>query len=420
MRRPSSPFLDDYVYYNSGNECPTNYHKMALLVASAALLECRVWMPWSGKGKSKREFDVYYPNMYGGLIGPQGLRKSSALGIVSGLLKEVDPEHPFSDSVVSKESVIKKLSEPDATRGFRLGDSTIQFQPLTFFLREFKHSCAINSSGLIDFLTHIYDCADTSSDTIRRGQERVEKPVPNLLICETTDWIVENMRKGLLTGGWARRWLPVVCDEPARLVAFPTITEKQLAARARVVKKMAYLKEAKGVVRLSDRAAAWYTDWYDNKKAPDNSEAVKGFYSSKHVLLHKIAMVLALADDRTLVLEPKHYLLALAFVDELEPGLFSLYAMAGRNNLTAPAYLLLRALGDGPLPEERVRKMIFEWTRDVDLVLDHLQRTKEIVLKENGTTGYLVHLHPRLQKAASSRRASRRSPAPSPASTQPA
>jgi len=380
-----SKFLDDYLLYNAGNEVPANYHRFAILALAGALLECRVWFSW--------EYSTYTPNLYVGLIGPQGLRKSTAASIARDTLREADPEHPFAFSAMSKESFIKKMARPESKRSFRLGDETIVYEPLTWIVMELKHSLNINPSAMVDWLTHVYDGADTSSETIKREEEKVGRPTLTLLACETTDWIVDKLRMNLISGGFSRRLLYIVEDDYPQRVAQPKVPKGGYEARARVVKRMARMKELSGQAKFTARASEWYVAWYEGVQPP-NTKFARAWYSSKHVQLIKLAIILAAAEDGTLMIDTRHLETALALLDSMEPRMFTLVAMSGRNPLVAPAYALLAELEKAPMTEHKARRMLFEWVgpREVEELLRHMQQVKDIKIGREGDGPAMVSL----------------------------
>jgi hypothetical protein len=75
--------------------------------------------------------------------------------------------------------------------------------------------------------------------------------------------------------------------------------------------------------------------------------------------------------------------------------MFALGAMAGRNPLLAPAYLLLQELAKGAMSEHLVRRLLFEYAnaREVEDLLRHLQATKQVTLHRNGSESALVELY---------------------------
>lgn len=380
-----SPFLTDYLFYNSGNEVPASYHTFSLLAISAALLSGRVWHSWN--------YDAYDPVLYVGLIGPQGLRKSSAAGIAKRLLLDVHPDHPLGESTFSKEAAIKDLSQPDAKEVSRRKGKEVVYEPMTFILPEMMHSIGINPTAVVEWLTAVYDGANSGSNTIKRGKEKVEKPVINLLFCTTTDWIVSKFRDNLLSGGISRRMLLVVEEDYPNPIANPRIPKGGEKALARVRKRLEWLRDVEGESHFSKEGRAWFDKWYEHKRPPMGKFA-RAWYSSKHVQLIKLAMVLAGADDQTLEIGVKHLELAMSLLDSIEPRMLTLISMGGQNRQLAPCYALTIELAKGPLPETKARRILFDFvtSRETDEILRHLQMSKQISISPTSDGDSVVKL----------------------------
>lgn len=381
----TSPTLRDYALFQSGNESPVAYHVFSLLAMAGALLECRYWLNW--------EYGRYVPNLYVCLVGPQGSRKNTAAVGARSLLLEADPGHPMGDPVISKEAAITQLSSPESNMSYLWEDKTFTYQPITFVCTELKNSLAINPFSLVDWLTHIYEGENTSSKTIKRGRESVEHPVVTLLACETTDWLVDKLRCSLISGGFSRRMLFVVEDHYGARIANPRVPEGGHEARARVVERFRVLKGLTGPVEMAKPARKWFDKWYESMKAPTHKMG-QAWYSSKHVQLVKLAMILTALDDGTRVIKLGHFQQALALLDYVEPAMFRLLAMAGRNPLLAPTYELLSQLEKGPMDERQARQVLFEWcsAREVGELLQHLQMTNQIGVHRNGNGSAMVKL----------------------------
>src|SRR6187402_1847064 len=74
-------FLEDYLFYNGANECPKNYHIWSALVVIAATMTKRIFVN-CGHYRT-------FPNLYVGLIGGMGSRKSTAKDLAKELFYDV-------------------------------------------------------------------------------------------------------------------------------------------------------------------------------------------------------------------------------------------------------------------------------------------------------------------------------------------
>ena len=93
------------------------------------------------------------------------------------------------------------------------------------------------------------------------------------------------------------------------------------------------ISKAKGEFKLTPDAKAWYENWYDNvadKTEILNSKLI-GYYDRKHVFLLKVAMMLSLADNDSLVLQQRDVEAALGVLEMVEPGMYKAFSAVGKN-----------------------------------------------------------------------------------------
>jgi len=365
-------FISDYLFYNSGNEAPRNYHAFALMVVGASMLARRVWVPW-------KYFNTY-PNLYVLNVGAQGLRKSTAKDIAKALHLEVQPTAQIAASVMSREAIVKYMAGDDNMQVYRDENGIMkEYHPLTFYINELKNFLSINPTGMIDFLTDIYDVRVFDARTIKHDLEVIPEPVLNILACETDEWIVDKLRMNVISGGFSRRFIYVVeYDEPAR-ISDPKPPEGGLEALERVRDALKRLQTYAGPMRWHPDAWAWYDNWYTKLKLPEQA-FLQGYYRSKHIQLQKIALINTLAETGEMLLTKDQLECALAMLDSIEPNIAALGAQVGKNPLAAPTFQLLRLLERGPLKEYIVRKKLYNFClpKDYDTILDHLIRTKQV------------------------------------------
>lgn len=384
------PFLNNYLEYNSGNECPRNYHLWSALVVLAATMQKKVYIDWG--------YFTIYPNLYVGLIGKQGSRKSTAKDIGRDIYVSTFPDMPIGASVTSREDIIRFMSSDEGMRVFKNErDELVEYRPFTLFINELKNFLSFNASGMLDFLTDIYDRKVFDSSTLKRGLENIENPCVNLIACETPSWIISRLKDNIITGGFARRIIYVYeIDRPNR-ISFPTLppNAKELLDNLRAhLKKISTIT---GQFKWTSSASRFFDKWYQGKKIPDD-EIMEGYYESKHIQLLKVAMLIALSDDYPVLrLEEQHLVLALGMLDAIEVNMPKLSAAAGRNELALPTQRVIEVLerNGGAMPQKILMR---DMARDLApnelvMVLRFLTDTGQIVtgpFNVNGVTKLLV------------------------------
>ncbi len=194
-------FLKDYLFYNEQNECPRDYHIWSALVILAAAAGRRVY--W------RRGYSDMHPMLYVTLVGKMGTRKSTAKDIAMDLFCEALPDVPLGSATQSKEQIVQFLASPECMRAMNINGEPIEYRPMMFFVNELKNWLAYNPGGMIAFLTDIYDRKYFDAGTIKRGLEKIVNPCINILACETPEWIIDQLKLKIISGGFQRRMLYV-------------------------------------------------------------------------------------------------------------------------------------------------------------------------------------------------------------------
>ena len=379
-----SNFINDYLIYNSGNECPLNYHRWSALTILAAAMSKRVWIDYG-------YFDVY-PNLYVCLVGKQGNRKSVAKDIARDLFCEAFPDHPIGASVQSREDIVKNMASDDYERQYTDSEGVlVSHKPITFFINELKNFLSINPIGMIDFLTDIYDRKSFDASTIKHGLQEIKNPCVNVLACETPSWIIDKLKGNIITGGFSRRMIYVYEIEECERIPFPFVSAEARAARLRCLEHLRLLPTIKGKFTWEPAARVWFAEWYKKLPIPDD-EVMEGYYRSKHIQLLKIAMGLAVGRaNPKLILTREDLEDSRVFLDALETNLPKLSIAAGRNQLAVPMQGLLEVLAKngGWLTEK-----VFQRNGNKDLTpmefltaKRYLQETEQIIVKAMPSKG---------------------------------
>lgn len=345
-------FLKDYLFYNSGNECPRNYHIWGAFAVLSSVISRRVYLDM--------QYFLVHPNIYVCLVGEQGGRKTVAKDIAYDLLRECAPEIPVSAESTSKEALTQFMAAEPQLRTYRDDkDQLVEYRPLTLFSTELKNFLSINPITMIDFLTTIYDRKFYDVKTKNKGEDSIVNPYVVFLSCETPEWIVNRLKEAVISGGFSRRMIWVY-EMGYERIAKPQIPEGGQAAWNRVKIRLRELKNIKGKFTLSPDADAFYVKWYEGLKLPTDA-LMRGWYNAKHIQALKISMLLSLCESNSLLIERAHFEAALTLLDSLEPNLVKLSSGVGRNVLAPHINKIvdiLRAAPEGYIPEKKLMQIM--------------------------------------------------------------
>jgi hypothetical protein len=391
--------LSDYAFYNSGNECPEAYHTWSCLATFSAVLSRRIFIDHG--------YFKIYPNLYVILVGDAGSGKNTAKGIATNkLLIEHFPDIPISASVTSREDVCKFMGSEDCLRTFRDKEDNIhEYRPFHFAVNELANLLSVDFRKMIDFLVDLYDSEYFSTsfkhDSVK---DKIPCPCATMLSCAVPDWFMRSLKMDLFTGGFGRR-LSVVYENRTILNAHPGIPPGGEDCWKRVLSHMqeAHDPAFNGEMRMSAKCVKWWDRWYENPERLKTDDPILiQMRATKHVLLQKIAMMIAL-DDRPfrMTLEPEDFIKGLALLDALEPNLRKLSTGVGRNELAAISvqFLDFVSMSGGVYEERKLRKMFFRDCKvqgnEYRTMLDHLIQTEQVYLysiADNGSTKDVVFL----------------------------
>jgi hypothetical protein len=152
-----------------------------------------------------------------------------------------------------------------------------------------------------------------SEETIGRGKKLLEAPIVNMLGATTPDWIVENMTKNQISGGFGSRtiWIyekdarePVLIHRKRKNRPKQRPNYKQLEAN--LIADLAHIaSNIEGPFEITDRAQDFLEDWYQELVKGDKTElrSIKGIIHRSPAYVLKLAMLYKLAQTDTLVLD---------------------------------------------------------------------------------------------------------------------
>lgn len=367
-------FLADYLFFNEGNEAPENFHIWCALTLLSAVVQRKVYLDW---GQER-----LHTNLYVGLIGRQGTRKTTAKNVAENIIEQHFPEIPTAASITSHQQIAKEMASEDFTRSYTdTNGQPIEIHPFIMFVNEFKNFLNVDPRGMLNWLTDVYDKPVFKARYRNQGNFSFPNPYVVLLACETPDEITTNLKMNVMTGGFARRFIPVYELKPQGCVPFPFINDKMQAVKDKVIERIKAVSKLIGPFTLEPGCREFYEEWYRAKRPPSDP-MMEGFYSSKHVQLLKGAMLLTMSDHLDLRLRVETMQVMLGLLDRIEPNMMTLYSGMGRNPLAGPTERLLALVEskDGIIPE---KEFMLAAQRDMNhleikMTLEHLKKTEQL------------------------------------------
>lgn len=295
-------WLKDYLDYTAGHEAPEDFHVWVGLTIIGATIRRRAWID--------NVYHKFYPNLYTILISPPGVgKKTTAINIGTEILREAVPECRIISEKCTPEALAKRLGRPleshKESGGMKIearAEGLIIAPELTVFLGAEQYN-----SGLIMFLTRLYDCSSTLEvETISRGLEKLKNVCVSLLGATTPSEIDRAIPASARGSGFMSRLCLVQKDTTSRIVPKavridPTIKELLVVQLARIH------EECVGEFSLSTEADKWYDSYYrrhhEAVSIGGNSLSIER--QTDHI--NKLAMILSAAEHSKMVINEDHF-----------------------------------------------------------------------------------------------------------------
>lgn len=337
-----SNFLHAYEVYSSGNEAPEIYHRWTALSCLACFVSRRVWVP--------QGFLTVYPNLYIVFVGKPGNGKSTAMGIGRKLVRSLDKFCPIVPPSITREALTQDMGDKESKyyKQFSYQGKSVDYVPALIFANEMVTFLGqANPMGMIEFLTDIWDEDMFEVKTKNKGCDVIPHPFVNLLGCMTPETTGNLLKEQIISGGFERRAVFVHATRSTLSFPRPIITPEQVLARDWLVKWASQLCMLVGQMNWTKGAEEVFDHWYVKNKDYYTHHVngwMEGYYTSKDVLVIKLAMLYSLSESVNMTLEPRHINQALNILSEAELGMKKVFAGTGSNEQASLAERIYTAV----------------------------------------------------------------------------
>lgn len=296
---PKGGFLEQYANFTANSEAPLAYHLFCALVGVGLVLNRKVWF----------EMGHYrlYPPLSVFLLGPSGLRKTSAANIIIKIIQSIEITKVFPEKLTPEVLVAAVKENP---HGLLYGPEMASTLGKQKYLE-----------GLIPLITRLQDCPDVYlAETIGRGKELLTDVAISILMCSTPDWFVSNTPADTFGGGFIARNIMVMQSDTPREEDIPNPQRMEL--REELLLRLTQLgTELKGPITMSSQARKFHKEWYHahklKTKHPEH-ELLGTYYQRKPDHMKKLAMCLHLVEHYSMELNLTSLEQAIAIVDWTE------------------------------------------------------------------------------------------------------
>lgn len=252
-------------------------------------------------------FQTYPGQMITCLVGPSGARKSTAINIATGLLREI-PEVNILSNKLSGPSFLDSLD-----RGMTQGtDGKIRTADSTGFLAAPELSVLLPKAQyveeIIPIITDIFDAKPGPWSTQTRGHGKIElmSPLISGLWGSTPDWLETNIPQNAFGGGFMSRIFFIWHPKTVKSNPLPERSKRIDRLRDELLAELLWISNnIEGKVQWTTEAREWYVRFYkiwERKDDSENSTQRQGYNNRRPEHLLRIAIVMTVAENRNLIL----------------------------------------------------------------------------------------------------------------------
>jgi len=330
---PKTGLLADFVELTSRTEWATPYRAFSFLTVLGTLLGRQIHVD--------REAYRIWPSMVTLLIGPTGIRKTSAIEFAMKLAIEADVDRFQFLEKISPESVTSWLAQRRPAVG-------ILYAPeLTTVINKREYM-----RGLITDLTRLWDCPDVLPVELLSRKETLHEVALSFLGASNEEWLFKSLPEDAHKGGFFARMLQVYVAAIEKLVSKPAKMDDKL--RARVVAGLIETRRCQGVAALTHAADVYVDARYREVMggvAAGADPRLAAFMMRYHDHMMRMGMLLAVCEERkpSVVVGEDHLRLADGLIGWVTSKLPKIYAFTSMTDAGEDArrvlYVLARAGG---------------------------------------------------------------------------
>ena len=345
----SAVALNEYLELMEDTESPRTFHVWSLIAAVAALI---------GKNAKFQSGPAYtvHANLFVVLLGPAGLRKSSAINHITRLLETTSINFGPTDTGGQRQGLMTALGGRVARHKTVLemidgldGAPLIpaQLKPrlssdLALWAPELGRLFGSGSREMADFLVSLWDGEDIDYQT-RSGIVKIRHPLATMLGATTPSSLASLLPENAPGHGILSRILFIHDEKIYKRVPLPPEpNENWWELRARIVKRFEWIDWNREDFSLSTAARGCYVEHYGYRPQLEDPR-LESYRERRATTLIKVSMCLAALRQDTMINEADillaHELLTLA-----EPSMHRALEFFGQNRIYIGRMLMIQFL----------------------------------------------------------------------------
>jgi hypothetical protein len=344
MSRNYSNWINQYLEYTQYSEAPDEFHWWVAVSVLSGAIRRQVWLEMG--------YWQWVPNFYICLVAPPGIvSKSFSTDIGMRLLKQVEGID-FGPSSVTWQKLVMQMSS--AAKVFTTRDGRILTQSaMTVVASEFGTMIDPEDRTQIDIFVDLWDAkpGNWTKANVGLGEFNVRNPCLNMIACTTPSWIANAFPEYLIGGGFTSRTIFVYADRKRQYVAYPKMQmnlPEQEKMKEKLIQDLAHIAKLGGEITMTPQAYAlgdvWYEDFFANRPAHLNQPCFEGYIARKQTHIHKVAMILSIAESDDLIITEDHLAQAIEIVGKVELNMPKVFGNIGLSHAGKKQNILIQFL----------------------------------------------------------------------------
>lgn len=380
-------FLSAYMEYTQEQETNRILNLWVALSIMSAAVERKVYI---NNGLSK-----LFLNLYVILVGPSGIKKSTAMNCGVNLLRKLQSVRILAQSVTDA-ALVEALRRSGDT--FKQNGVDVRQSALFCYASELSTLLKDPFGILIEYITDLFDCQPSDSndpwlrETKSDGQIKIFGPCFSLLGGTTPSMLKTIIPVGQMEAGFASRVLFVVDRVPSdKCYPFPIFNSKIDQMGKDLVHDLAIINNQVGEMQFSKSGLGFFEEWYRKNKRDTieraGDERFSGYYARKDSHIKKLSGIFSLAESNDLIATEQHVALAADSLEKLEVGMLQELATSGKNEdlgVIVEIIKFIRLRGKVSAQQVKMRFVKDMGLPQLDELLQHLQALGQIQIHVHG------------------------------------
>ncbi len=321
-RRCKEGFLLDYLSYaTDGTEVPKYFAMWCGVLIIAASLERKCYVLTR---------PIVYPNLYVVLVAQSAhCRKSTAIGQAMDVMRSMANPPTIFAQKTTPEALISSMAKDQgpeitdkendvSTHLPAKAQGLLVASELSTLLTRDSHR-----NGLIDLLTHLWDSSRDAFvySTKARGEESICEPCLSLLGATTVAWLKTSIPPESIGGGFTSRIIFINAPESDNDCPWPEVSQRMLQLQENLSHDLDCIKLLNGEFKPTPAGKRLFSDLYSDFKHHSKLRSnpnLAGYAGRRGTILHKIAMVMSVANGDSMTLDVEDYKIANELLEETE------------------------------------------------------------------------------------------------------